>query len=237
MRINFLHHSAVCITLAQSLLVFDHYRFEPGKSISDGHVGIEDIKAAERVYVFVSHAHDDHFDRRIFDWAEAGVPVKFILDDTVPAADVPEGAVFLCRGGVFDDGYIHVREFGSTDMGGSFYTECEGKSFFHAGDLNNWHWKDEGDERYSRVMHKYFERELAFLRHEAGHIDYAFFPVDKRMGRDYDEGADRFIEVMRPRFFVPIHFVDFADTEAFWEKHTGSDTQVIAVHRNGEQLT
>ena len=237
MRINFLHHSAVCITLDQSLLVFDHYRFAPGKRIPDGHVDMEDIKTAGRAYVFVSHAHHDHFDRRIFDWADADIPVKFILDDTVPAADAPEGAVFLCRGGVFDDDYIHVREFGSTDMGGSFYVECEGNSFFHAGDLNDWHWKDDGNERYSRAMHKYFVRELAFLRHEAERIDYAFFPVDKRMGHDYDEGADQFIEVMRPRFFIPIHFVDFADTEAFREKHAGGDTQVIAVHHNGEQLT
>lgn len=236
MRIYFLHHSAVCVALDQSLLVFDHYRFAPGKSIPDGYVGMEDIRAAGRAYAFVSHAHHDHFNRRIFDWADAGAPVTFILDDTVPAADVPPGAVFLCRGGVFDDGYIRVREFGSTDAGGSFYMECEGKSFFHAGDLNDWHWKDDGNERYTRVMHKYFDRELRFLRHEVAHIDYAFFPVDKRMGRDYDEGADRFIEVMRPRFFVPIHFQDFADTDAFRKKHAGSGTEVLAVHYSGEQL-
>jgi L-ascorbate metabolism protein UlaG (beta-lactamase superfamily) len=236
MRINYLHHSAVCVTLDQSLLVFDHYQFAPGKSIPAGHVSLEDIKAAGRAYVFASHAHHDHFDRQIFEWAKAGVPVTFILDDTIPTADAPEDAVFLSRGGVWDDGYIHVQEFGSTDIGGSFYVECEGSSYFHAGDLNDWHWKDEGNERYSRVMHKFFERELAYLRHEVEHIDYAFFPVDKRMGCDYDEGADRFIEVMRPQFLIPIHFVDFADTEVFREKHADSGTQVLAVNHNGEQL-
>jgi len=236
MRIYFLHHSAVCVALDQSLLVFDYYRFAHGKGIPDGHVSVDNIKAAGRAYVFVSHAHHDHFNRRIFDWADIGVPVTFILDSTVPATNVPQGAVFLCRGETFDDGYIRVREFGSTDMGGSFYVECEGKSFFHAGDLNDWHWKDDGNERYTRVMHKYFDRELRYLRHEVAHIDYAFFPVDKRMGRDYDEGADKFIEVMRPRHFVPIHFVDFADTEAFRKKHAGSGTEVLAVHRFGEQL-
>lgn len=236
MRIHFLHHSAVCITLEQSLLIFDHFRSMPEKRIADGHVGIEDIRVAQRVFVFASHSHHDHFDRSIFEWASAGVPVTYVLDDTIPAADAPEDTVFLSRGKTYDDGYIHVQEFGSTDMGGSFYVECEGTCFFHAGDLNDWHWKDDGNEKYSRVMHKYFERELKYLRHEVDHIDYAFFPVDKRMGSDYDEGADRFIELMKPRFLIPIHFMDFADTESFQCRHENSGTQVLAVHHNGEQL-
>jgi L-ascorbate metabolism protein UlaG (beta-lactamase superfamily) len=236
MRIFFLHHSAVCVVLDQSLLIFDHYLSVPGKRITEGHVGIEDICAAQRVYVFASHGHHDHFDLSIFEWAKVGVPVTYILDDTVPAADAPEGTVFLSRGKIYDDGYIHVREFGSTDMGGSFYVECEGIYLFHAGDLNDWHWKDEGNERYTRVMHMYFDRELRYLRHEVKDIDYAFFPVDKRMGHDYDEGANFFIEVMKPRYFIPIHFVDFADTESYRLKNENGATQVLAVHHNGEQL-
>jgi len=236
MRINFLHHSAVCVALEQSLLIFDHYLSAPGKRIPDGHVGLEDISAAQRVYVFVSHNHHDHFDPGIFAWAKAGVPVTFILDDTVPAEDAPDGAVFLCRGKTYDDGYIHIREFGSTDIGGSFYVECEGINIFHAGDLNDWHWKDDGNERYTRVMHMYFDREMRYLRHYVKQIDYAFFPVDKRMGRDYDEGAVRFIEIMKPKVLIPIHFMDFADTERFRLKHEGSGTQIIAVQHNGEQL-
>ncbi len=236
MRINYLHHSAVCIALEQSLLIFDHYLDMPGKRITEGYVGMEDIRAAQRVFVFVSHSHHDHYDRSIFEWAKAGVPVTYILDDTVPAGDAPDGAIFLSRGETYDDGYIHVREFGSTDMGGSFYVECEGMSYFHAGDLNNWHWKDDGNEKYTRVMEKFYDRELRFLRHEVQHIDYAFFPVDKRMGRDYDEGADQFIEVMKPQVFIPIHFVDFEDTESYHIKMQNSSTKVLAVHHKGEQL-
>jgi L-ascorbate metabolism protein UlaG (beta-lactamase superfamily) len=236
MQIHYLHHSAVCVRMDESLLVFDHYLFAPRKRIPDGHVGMEDIEAAPRVYVFVSHSHRDHYDPRIFGWAKAGVPVTYILDDTVPAADAPDGAVFLSRGKTYDDGYIHVQEFGSTDLGGSFYAACEGTSFFHAGDLNDWHWKDDGNERYTRVMHKYFERELRYLAHEVPHIDYAFFPVDRRMGRDHDAGADRFIEGMKPRFFIPIHFVDFADTDSYCRKARVGGTQVLAVRHRGEQL-
>lgn len=236
MRIYFLHHSAVCIWLDKALLIFDYYMHAPGKHMQDGYIDIADIKAAERVYVFVSHSHHDHYSRGIFGWAGAGVPVTYILDNTVPAAEAPDDAVFLTRGETFDDGYVHVCEYGSTDTGGSFYVECEGKSFFHAGDLNDWHWRDDGNERYSRVMKMYFERELRFLRHGVKHIDYAFFPVDKRMGSGFDEGVDMFIETMKPAVLIPIHFVDFLDTDVYREKKADHGTRVLAVHRNGEQL-
>ena len=48
---------------------------------------------------------------------------------------------------------MYVKEFGSTDIGGSFYVECEGdKAYTTPGDFNYWHWKDDGDERYIRAM-------------------------------------------------------------------------------------
>ncbi len=234
MRIYFLHHSAVCVADDDNLLIFDHYLHKAGAGIKDGVIGRKEILAAKRVYVFVSHAHHDHFNPRIFDWTDAYV--KFILDDTVPEETAPKGAVFMHRGDEFDDGHIYVREFGSTDCGGSFYVSLCGTSFFHAGDFNNWHWKDDGNIRYSRVMGKLFERELRHIKRHITHIDYAFFPVDRRMGKDHDAGADRFLEVMQPRTFIPIHFVRFEDTIEYSHKHKDKDTRVLAVHKNGERL-
>lgn len=234
MEIYFLHHSAVCVVLGEALLVFDHYIHKTDAGLKMGAVGADDIVRAKRVYVFVSHAHHDHFNPRIYEWAAGHV--QFILDDTVPEQGVPEGTVFLHRGREYDDGYIHVREFGSTDMGGSFSVTCEGTSFFHAGDFNDWHWKDEGNKRYSRVMSRLFERELRHIKRHAGNIDYAYFPLDRRMGTDYDAGAIRFIETMQPKVFVPIHFMAFADTQEFSEKQTHGRTRVLAVNRNGERL-
>jgi L-ascorbate metabolism protein UlaG (beta-lactamase superfamily) len=239
MRIYFLHHSAVAAVLDKSLLVFDHFLCE-GRGLENGSVGEEDLKKAGAVYVFSSHSHYDHFNSGVFKWAEINPNTVFILDSTIkdlklPEKVLPERKVFLSRGDTYEDGYIKIREFGSTDIGGSFYAQCEGISFFHAGDLNYWHWRDDGDEKYARLMKIYFDRELKFIRSGIESIDYAFFPVDSRIGSGYDEGADMFIETMKPKVFIPIHAKDLGDTEKYAEKHF-EGTKIISVQKNGQRL-
>ena len=234
MQIYILHHSAICVEMDEALLVFDYFMPSLGDGMASGSISDEEIKNAKRVYVFVSHSHGDHFNRCIFDWEKLNPNVTYLIDDTVSYPH--EKAVKMSRGETFDDGYLRAVEFGSTDIGGSFYVECEGKRLFHAGDLNYWHWRDEGDENYSRQMELYFDREMKYLRAKVQDIDFAFFPVDKRQGSGYDEGADMFIELMKPLSFVPIHFVDFADTLAFVAKHLGGQTKVFAVKKNGDKL-
>lgn len=234
MQIYFLHHSAVCLVMDSSLLVFDYFMPRLGNGMAQGSISDAEIKSAKRVYVFVSHSHRDHFNTCVFDWEKINPNITYLIDDTVSYPH--EKAVKMSRGQVFDDGYLTAKEFGSTDIGGSFYVECEGEKLFHAGDLNYWHWRDEGDANYSRQMQLYFEREMKYLRSKAADIDYAFFPVDKRQGSGYDEGADMFIDMMKPKNFIPIHFVDFADTRVFAAKHLGGETKVFAVRKNGDQL-
>ncbi len=200
--------------------------------MEDGHISKEEIDCFERVYVFVSHSHHDHFNPIIFDWASP--QVTFILDSTVKKA--PEGAVVLSPGKTYSDGTVFVREFGSTDLGGSFYVNINGTSFFHAGDLNDWHWKNEGNKRYTRVMKKMFDREMAYLKEHVAHIDYAFFPVDKRMGQGHDAGVRTFINNMKPDVLIPIHFLGFADTQELSESMTDGPTKVLSVHHMGERL-
>ncbi|MFA5676311.1 MAG: hypothetical protein WDA65_07270 [Christensenellales bacterium] len=233
-QIYFLHHSAVCINIKDCLLIFDHCLYRPDGCVEDGAVGDKYIANARRVYVFVSHSHHDHFNSRIFEWASPHV--KFLLDDTVPTVSAPKDSVFMRCGSKYEDEYISVQEFGSTDCGGSFFVVCGNTSFFHAGDLNDWHWKDHGDKRYSRIMSGLFKHEIKRIKQSAGTIDYAFFPVDKRMGADFDSGADYFIETLRPRFFIPIHFVSFEDTLAYKNKMRNSGTNVLEIQKNGQRL-
>lgn len=236
MRIYFLRNSAICIFLKKALLIFDYFEDKQGGGIKEGYISEQDIKNADRVYVFASHSHSDHFNRCIFEWAKYNQNITYILDSTIEDRPPLAEAVILTRGEKYEDGFVSVQEFGSTDIGGSFYVECQGKSFFHAGDLNNWHWKDEGDKRYSRVMEMFFLRELRLIRHRIKSIDYAFFPVDKRMGSDYDEGAHIFIDTMKPKYFVPIHFVDFNDTMAYKKKKSSGSTKILAIQKNGVRV-
>lgn len=234
MRIYYLHHSAVAVCLDNSLLVFDHY-INAGCGLEEGSLSAHDIKAAQRAYVFSSHSHYDHYNKGIFEWAGINPETTYILDSTIEDAPEHVNAVNISPGETFEDGYIYVREFGSTDTGGSFYVRCEGTSFFHAGDLNHWHWRDDGDERYTRLMGISFERKMRDIKENIESIDYAFFPVDSRMGSGYDEGADMFIEAMKPRVFVPIHMNGFEDARLYSEKQF-EGTQIINVYKNGQRL-
>jgi L-ascorbate metabolism protein UlaG (beta-lactamase superfamily) len=226
----------VAVIINKTLLVFDYYQDKPGGRMKDGAIHPDDIRRAERVYVFVSHSHHDHYNKLIFGWAAYNENVTYILDGTVPEEDRPDGAVVLGRAETFDDGHVFVQAFGSTDIGGSFYVRCGGQRIFHAGDLNYWHWKDEADETYTRAMDLSFGREMRLLSSRVEAIDYAFFPVDKRMGTDYDEGAVRFIDMMKPGVFIPIHFVDYHDTKAFKKKMRGNGAKVLRIRKNGQRL-
>lgn len=138
-----------------------------------------------RVVALISHAHSDH--RR---------PELTAFADQV--LDCPEaGCEFRLLG-------ARIRTFGSTDEGVSFLINLDGRRIFHAGDLNLWHWKDEGDADWTRRAYADFERVLDSLEGES--VDIAMFPVDPRQGSDYDEGARRFMERIKPGILIPMHF-------------------------------
>lgn len=234
MEIYYLYHSAVAVKAGGALLVFDYYRHQPDMGIDKGYIGARELEEAARVYVFVSHEHSDHFNPCVYEWAAVNPNITYILGESVP--DAPEEAVRLSRGEEYGDGFLGVRAYGSTDIGVSFHVQCGAVSLFHAGDLNCWHWQDDGDEHYARVMRAWFDREMRFIRHSIVHIDCAFFPVDKRMGSGFEEGPDKFIEIMKPDIFIPIHFVDFADTLEYARGKAGSGTKVLPVEYAGQRL-
>ena len=138
-----------------------------------------------RVLALTSHAHGDH--RR--------PELTAFADDRL---DCPgEGLDMRLMG-------ARIRTFGSTDEGVSFLIELENRRIFHAGDLNLWHWKDEGDADWTRQAYADFERVLDSLAGER--IDIAMFPVDPRQGSDYDEGARMFLKRIKPGILIPMHF-------------------------------
>lgn len=235
MQIYYLRHSAVAVVLDKTLLVFDCFLCE-NRGLELGSVSENDLRNAQSVYAFASHSHSDHFNKCIFGWEKVNPKTTYILDSTIKhEKSIPEKTVYLHNGETFEDGYLKAEEFGSTDIGGSFYVQCEGISIFHAGDFNYWHWRDDGDEKYSRQTKIFFDRELEKIKYGIGNVDVAFFPVDSRMGSGYDEGADIFIEAIKPGVFIPIHMNGFKDALTYGRKHF-EGTHIIAPRKNGERL-
>lgn len=84
--------------------------------------------------------------------------------------------------------------------------EAEGKTLFHAGDLNCWHWAGDVPKEEEAGYRALFTKALAAIQPYMQQPDVAFFPVDARLKGPYDDGALEFIEAFRPRLFHPNAF-------------------------------
>ena len=117
-----------------------------------------------------------------------------------------DDAIFLKKGESYSDQNILIEAFGSTDIGISYYIRLNNWSFFHAGDLNNWHWSEESTEEEIEQANTDFLNELDYIKNRITEIDLTMFPVDNRMGMNYYKGAKQFVEQIKTRIFVPMHF-------------------------------
>lgn len=226
MELTYLTNSGFLLGDGSTALVFDD------EGLCPNIVNHEALAAFDAAVFFVSHAHDDHFSSSIFAFAD--LPgVSYVLSDDVPTEGLPTGArVHRVRPGdhVRVQGY-DVTAFGSTDLGVSFLLERNGVRLFHAGDLNNWHWKSESTDEEIQEAQDAFDAIVSALPTP---IDLALFPVDPRMGEDYDLGARQFAARIRPRLFVPMHFREatFAATDFAAKPWDG--VRVIALTARGE---
>ena len=219
MELYYLDNSGFVLFLAQAAFVFDCWNFPQNAAdavLEKGYLQTDVLSKKQRLYLCISHAHGDHFNPRIFEFANAASQTSVIADADIP---VPQGIahVALRPGECFYDGYACFRAWDSTDIGISLQIEAEGKRIFHAGDLNNWHWREESTEEEvawaSREFTKALDRMAPAL---SGGLDLAMFPVDPRMGSGIEAGAREFRERFAPAWLVPMHFSnDFARMQEF----------------------
>jgi len=105
--------------------------------------------------------------------------------------------------------HVKVKAFDSTDEGLSYLVEMDGIRIFHAGDLNNWHWREESTPREIEEAERDFQQVMETMRGEK--VDVAFFPVDPRLGMMFDAGPNYFAMVVKPRLMIPMHFWERAE--------------------------
>jgi len=237
MKIVYLDNSGFAVELGSTLLLFDYYNHlgtAPGRSYQNGVADDAALKQAERVYVLVSHRHFDHYNRAIFELIKINPRIVYILETGIRR--VPEGceARHLSPREAYDDGYLRVMAHPSTDIGVSFQVELEGRTLFHAGDLNCWHWAADCTEQEEAQNRAAFTQALEDIRPHMGGVDVAFFPVDSRMKGPYDDGALEFIAQFRPKLFVPMHFQHNFDVPRRFQEKVRGRTVVFAPAKRGD---
>ena len=225
MKATFINHSCFLLELDSVCLLFDWWKGElpslPEKPL----------------LIFASHWHEDHFSPDLFSIrADAyifGDMDKPWLAKKGASEEVLERSISMSGNETASpmDG-ITVETLSSTDEGVAFLVTVDGKTIFHAGDLNWWHWEGEPDP-WNPNMAKAFQSYAEPLRGRA--IDLAMLPLDPRLNEDGFRGPKHFLEIANIRRWLPMHqWKKFGFTEQFLACYPEFKDQTVPVAAKGQ---
>lgn len=234
MKLTYIYHSCYAIESDNFVIIFDFYKDLSGKGI------IEQLLTTDKsLYVLSSHSHYDHFVRQILKWRDQRADIKYIFSYDILENGMAkkEDAIFLNKLDTYKDDILEIKAYGSTDLGISFLIKAEGKTIFHAGDLNNWHWSEESTAEEINEAEKFYLSELNTLANDVKHINLAMFPIDPRLGKDYMKGAQQFVDTIKTDIFAPMHFGGaYAKANAFAEYAQSKGVKFTAWKEKGESI-
>ena len=190
MVVTYIYHSGYAIEFDDFSILIDFHsdvkRDEKTYWVKDYLLGKQND-----LYVLCTHSHPDHFNPEILLWKKEKPNIHYIFSKELLFSQktLPEDAYYLDKGDVYEDEHIRIEAFGSTDVGNSFLFTHNDIRFFHAGDLNNWHWSEEVSKKEALTCENNFLCELELIAERTDHIHVAMFPIDPRLGRKYMRGA------------------------------------------------
>lgn len=201
MKITYLGHSGFLVEMDDACFLFDYYKG-----------AFPDMDEKKKLFVFVSHAHYDHYNKAVFDLRGRFAKTRYILSSDIRGKENDTSTVDGEQGG--DTVFMkpceerellgcRVRTLRSNDEGVAFLIQYHGKTLYHAGDLNWWHWEGESD-KFNTVMRRSYQSEINKLEKDS--IDAAFVPVDPRLGEQYVWGLDCFMKRTQTKCVFPMHF-------------------------------
>lgn len=196
-KVVYIGHSGFWVEMEDACFLFDYYRGD-----------LPEPDKGKKLFVFASHAHHDHYQRKIFEFQEKVPRTFYVLSkdvkrDALKHGGKEENSWFVKPEQELEVEGCRIRTLRSTDEGTAFLIQYQGRSIYHAGDLNAWYWEEEGGD-YVMMMRRNYEREIRKLSGES--IDVAFVPVDPRLEGEYAKGLDFFMRQTRTKYVFPMHF-------------------------------
>lgn len=235
--VTYLFHSGFCVTLPDRYLVFDYFMdtVDAGQKrhLSTGVISpsMFELKPAT---VFVSHAHEDHYNPVVLKWQADGRKVNYVFSDDIPSRI--EGVHRISAGQTIQVDDMVVKAYPSTDRGVCFVVEVSGMKIFHAGDFNFWHWKNDVGATQVAYARKAFLDIMNQLQDQS--FDIAFFPVDARMGEGFSLGAEYFVKATKPKYFFPMHFsMHPQESIAFAEELDVAGVKTLMPQKRGDTFS
>ena len=166
MKITHIYHSGFVIELESTVLIFDWYSGE-----------LPDFDPGKKVFVFVTHGHADHYSSRIWTLRSRYEKICYILDCCTAPEQKGDNIFHVQPGRHYRIRNILVYAIRSNDEGVAYVVSAEGYNFFHAGDLNIWHWKDSQDDQNAYSL-KIYRRQIEKI--SGWCFDAAMIPLDPR---------------------------------------------------------
>lgn len=193
----YLDHSGYAVKTSGHFLIFDYWergRMPENPALANGWINPDEI-ADQKVTVFVSHEHRDHYQESIFEWEEKIADLNIIMGFEDPSKT---GYIFIPgrQTKVYDD--MRITTIESNDTGVGFLVEVDGVSLFHAGDHANREVDFSGN----------YLTEIEFLQALDREIDLAFMPISGCGFGDLTavkEGIYRTLLLLEPDVFIPVH--------------------------------
>jgi len=190
-----LGHSADLLKIGGRVLVFDYPYGSEANSEWVYYLDPNQLKI-EKVYVFASHPHGDHYNSAILTWKNYIPRIKYILSSDFKR--YPEDATLISPGRVVEVDDIKIRAYPSTDAGVAFSVYVDGKHIYFAGDNGFWNWDGKKSED------QYIDKDLAGLDRTVP-MDIAFQVCDPKAAGVGDGGVGIFAVTFQPKLLVPIH--------------------------------
>lgn len=197
MKITFLYHSCFLVELEHCVLLFDWCGgalppLPPGKPL----------------YVFASHHHPDHYAPQIFSlgmdrvWYVLATCIRLSAKQKARLGIAEPHVVRMAADKRLQMGPLEITTLKSTDAGVAFLIRGEGKTIYHAGDLNWWHWEGEADP-WNPDMERNFKKTCEKLK--GLDLDAAFLVLDPRQKDAFWWGFDWYMRTFRAKAAFPMH--------------------------------
>ena len=192
MKINHIYHSGFVIELESTVLIFDWYSGE-----------LPDFDPGKKVFVFVSHGHADHYSPRIWTLRGRYEKICYILDCCTAPEQKGENIFHVQPGRHYRIKNTLVYAIRSNDEGVAYVVSAEGYNFFHAGDLNIWHWKDAQDDQNAYSL-KIYRRQIEKI--SGWRFDAAMLPLDPRLEENAPMAIEEFMRTIGCGHLFPMHY-------------------------------
>ncbi len=194
----YLGHSGWAVRTANNLLIFDYWKDDKtlpdNPCLANGCICPKQIKG-QKVTVFVSHDHGDHYMPAVFDWKKDNPNVTYVMGFE---PEDQKDYVYLAPRTTKKMNGMEIMTIESNDSGVGFVVRVDGVEIFHSGDHAN----------RQRDFSGPFKAEIDWLAENGVKPDLFFAPVSGCGFGDQvavKKGVYYTVEKLTPKAVFPMH--------------------------------